>query len=261
MAAVRSQPGALEPGSTERVAEVRDLGHVYRTGDEIVVALRGIDFDLGATERLAIMGRSGSGKTTLLRVLAALEAPTRGDALVAGQDLVTMTPRQREAYRRRTVGYVWQEPEMGLLTGLTTLENVLVPTLDGGGSRQDASVGHADACAVRVTGVGAPSEPDDRVVVLVARAEEARQPRGPADDEREHTACAGVEGAGMADSRFTQHPSHGGRREVVPEFYKIEARRTEVLCYGGRVGLWIGEPVHVFVGRITNHQRHAPGQR
>ena len=80
--------------------------------------------------------------------------------------------------------------------------------LDGGGSRQDASVGHADACAVRVTGVGAPSEPDDRVVVLVARAEEARQPRGPADDEREHTACAGVEGAGMADSRFTQHPSH-----------------------------------------------------
>ena len=137
MAAVRNQSGALEPGSTERVAEVRDLGHVYRTGDEIVVALRGIDFDLGATERLAIMGRSGSGKTTLLRILAALEAPTRGDALVAGQDLVTMTPRQREAYRRRTVGYVWQEPEMGLLTGLTTLENVLVPTLDGGGSRAE----------------------------------------------------------------------------------------------------------------------------
>lgn len=137
MAAVRNQPGALQPGSAERIAEVRDLGHVYRTGDEIVVALRGIDFDVGATERLAIMGRSGSGKTTLLRILAALETPTRGDALIAGQDLVAMTRRQREAYRRRTVGYVWQEPEMGLLSGLTTLENVLVPTLDAGGSRAE----------------------------------------------------------------------------------------------------------------------------
>ena len=137
MAAVTAQPQVRQVQPVERVAEVRDLGHVYSTGDEIVVALRGIEFDLGAGERLAIMGRSGSGKTTLLRILAALETPTRGSITVAGQDLIAMTKRQREAYRRRTVGYVWEEPENGLLAGLTTLENVLVPMLGEGASRQE----------------------------------------------------------------------------------------------------------------------------
>ena len=129
MASVRSHPGAQQVQPRERLAEVRDLGHVYTTGEEIVVALRGIDLDLGAGERLAIMGRSGSGKTTLLRILAALESPTRGEVVVAGQDVPGMTRPQREVYRRRTVGYVWQEPEAGLLPGLTTLQNVRVPML------------------------------------------------------------------------------------------------------------------------------------
>jgi ABC-type lipoprotein export system ATPase subunit len=121
----------------ERLAEVRDLGHVYRTGDEIVVALRGIGFDLDAGERMAVLGRSGSGKSTLLRILAGLDTPVRGRVAVAGQDLQAMTVRQRDLYRRRTVGFVWQEPELGLLSGLTVLQNVLAPMLgDGGGRRR-----------------------------------------------------------------------------------------------------------------------------
>ena len=121
----------------KRLVEVRDLGHVYSTGEEIVVALRGIEFDLGVGERLAITGRSGSGKTTLLRILAALETPTRGEVVVAGQDIVAMTGRRRELYRRETVGYVWQEPEAGLLPGLTVLQNVLVPMLGGPGDHDE----------------------------------------------------------------------------------------------------------------------------
>jgi ABC-type lipoprotein export system ATPase subunit len=113
MAAVNAQAGT-QAQPAERLVEVRDLGHVYSTGDEIVVALRGIELELNAGERLAVTGRSGSGKTTLLRILAALETPTRGDVVVAGQDVVAMTRRQRQEYRRRTVGYVWQEPETGL---------------------------------------------------------------------------------------------------------------------------------------------------
>jgi ABC-type lipoprotein export system ATPase subunit len=136
MAAVNAQLGA-QPQHAERLVDVRDLGHVYSTGDEIVVALRGVELHLNAGERLAITGRSGSGKTTLLRILAALETPTRGEVVVAGQDVVAMTRRQREAYRRRTVGYVWQEPEAGLLPGLTALENVLVPMLGESGNREE----------------------------------------------------------------------------------------------------------------------------
>jgi ABC-type lipoprotein export system ATPase subunit len=123
-----------EPRPVERLAEVRDLGHVYRTGDEIVVALRGVEFDLDAGERMAVLGRSGSGKTTLLRILAALDNPIRGRVAVAGQDLQAMTGHQRDLYRRRTVGFVWQEPELGLLPGLTVLQNVLAPMLGDGGS-------------------------------------------------------------------------------------------------------------------------------
>jgi ABC-type lipoprotein export system ATPase subunit len=124
----------MERRPVERLAEVRDLGHVYRTGDEIVVALRGVEFDLDAGERMAVLGRSGSGKTTLLRILAALDNPIRGRVAVAGQDLQAMTGRQRDLYRRRTVGFVWQEPEFGLLPGLTVLQNVLAPMLGDGGS-------------------------------------------------------------------------------------------------------------------------------
>jgi ABC-type lipoprotein export system ATPase subunit len=136
MAAVNAQAGT-QAQPAERLVEVRDLGHVYSTGDEIVVALRGIELELNAGERLAVTGRSGSGKTTLLRILAALETPTRGDVVVAGQDVVAMTRRQRQEYRRRTVGYVWQEPETGLLPGLTTLENVLAPMLAESGHREE----------------------------------------------------------------------------------------------------------------------------
>jgi ABC-type lipoprotein export system ATPase subunit len=137
MAVVTTQPRVQQEQPAERMAEVRDLGHVFTTGEELVVALRGIEFDLDAGERLAIMGRSGSGKTTLLRILAALETPTRGVVTVVGQDVTAMTRRQREAYRRKTVGYVWQEPEVGLLPGLTTLQNVLVPMLGEAGTRKE----------------------------------------------------------------------------------------------------------------------------
>ena len=136
MASVTAQPQP-QAHTAERLLEVRDLGHVYSTGDQIVVALRGVEFNLGIGERLAIVGRSGSGKTTLLKMLAAHETPIRGAVVVAGRDVVAMSRRQRETYRRRTVGYVWQEPEAGLLPGLTTLQNVLAPMLAGPGDRED----------------------------------------------------------------------------------------------------------------------------
>jgi putative ABC transport system ATP-binding protein len=121
----------------ETLAAVRGLAHTYSVGDDGAIALRGVDLDLAPGERLAIMGRSGSGKTTLLNILAGLETPTTGRALIDGHDLQRMGRREREQYRRRVVGYVWQRPEVGLLPGLNVLQNVLVPQLGAGSSRRE----------------------------------------------------------------------------------------------------------------------------
>jgi ABC-type lipoprotein export system ATPase subunit len=110
---------------------------VYQGGGQRVLALRGLDLDVSAGERVAIMGRSGSGKTTLLNILAGLETPTRGRVAIAGRDLAGMATRDREEFRRHVVGYVWQQPEVGLLPGLTALQNVLVPMLGEAVSRSE----------------------------------------------------------------------------------------------------------------------------
>jgi ABC-type lipoprotein export system ATPase subunit len=108
---------------------VTGLRHTYGDNGARVVALRRVDLELAPGERVAVMGRSGSGKTTLLNVLAGLETPSGGRVVIAGRDLGKMRRRDREAYRRGVIGHVWQQPEDGLLPGLTALENVLVPLL------------------------------------------------------------------------------------------------------------------------------------
>jgi len=117
--------------------QVRGLTHEYGAGDGRVLALRQVDLVLVPGERIAVMGRSGSGKTTLLNVLAGLERPTGGTVEIAGRDLARATWRERETYRRSIAGYVWQQPEDGLMPGLTALENVVLPMLGAGRRRQE----------------------------------------------------------------------------------------------------------------------------
>jgi putative ABC transport system ATP-binding protein len=124
----RSLPGAA-------LVEVEGLSHVYSGAGGEVTALRQVDLRLDPGERVAIMGRTGSGKSTLLGILAGIEEPTSGRAVVAGHDLTRLTRREREAFRRRVVGYVWQDAERALLPTLSALENVLLPMLAERGSQ------------------------------------------------------------------------------------------------------------------------------
>jgi putative ABC transport system ATP-binding protein len=114
-------PGAL--------VDVEGLVHIYRTDELEVVALQGLDLQVGEREMIAIVGRSGSGKTTLMNVLAGVEAPSAGRAHVAGHDLARMTGAERESYRRDVVGYVWQRSQVNLWPELDARENVQVPML------------------------------------------------------------------------------------------------------------------------------------
>ncbi|MFK4791529.1 ABC transporter ATP-binding protein [Microbacterium sp. ZW T5_56] len=89
-----------------------------------VQALQGLNLTVATGEMVALVGASGSGKSTLLGILAGLDAPTAGVAQVAGHDLTTMRRPERLAYRRRSVGFVWQQSSRNLLPYLTARENI-----------------------------------------------------------------------------------------------------------------------------------------
>ncbi|MGX6603483.1 ABC transporter ATP-binding protein [Micromonosporaceae bacterium Da 78-11] len=103
------------------------LVRIFKTEGVEVVALQGLDLVVDRGELLAIVGASGSGKSTVLNILSGLDEPTAGVARVAGYDLLAMTARKRLEYRRRVVGFVWQQTARNLLPYLTAKENVELP--------------------------------------------------------------------------------------------------------------------------------------
>jgi putative ABC transport system ATP-binding protein len=105
--------------------EVRDLAKSYRSGDETVEALRGVDFGIAQGEFITIMGQSGSGKSTLLSVLGGLNRPTRGTVEMAGVDLYALSGEKLADFRSARLGFVFQS--FNLIPYLTALENVMLP--------------------------------------------------------------------------------------------------------------------------------------
>ncbi len=123
-------PSAL-PGR-ESVIRCDNLVKIYQRADLEVIALQGLDLVVQRGEFTAIVGASGSGKSTLLGVLGGLVLPTAGAATVAGHDLLQMSVRERTRYRRREVGFVWQQTARNLVPYLSAQENVELPLrLDG----------------------------------------------------------------------------------------------------------------------------------
>ena len=107
-------------GSSALIA--RDVWKEYQLGDVTVRALRGVDLELPAGQFVVLLGPSGSGKTTLLNLAGGLDIPSRGRLLAFGSPLEQMDDRQLTAYRRETVGFVFQL--FNLVPTLTALENV-----------------------------------------------------------------------------------------------------------------------------------------
>jgi len=113
-----------------------NLVKIYKVADLEVVALQGLDLLIDPGEMIAIVGASGSGKSTLLSILGGLDVPSAGRATVAGHDLTGMGRRERTLYRRRVIGFVWQQTARNLLPYLSALENVELPMiLDGRDAR------------------------------------------------------------------------------------------------------------------------------
>jgi len=119
------------------IVDCEGLVYIYKTRELEVVALQGLDLRVEAGEMVAVAGRSGSGKTTLMNILAGIDSPTAGKAVVGGHDLTRMSERERDRYRHDTVGYLLQRSNANLVPGLTAFENVRLATLTGSADGAD----------------------------------------------------------------------------------------------------------------------------
>jgi ABC-type lipoprotein export system ATPase subunit len=117
-----------------------NLVKIYKVADLEVVALQGLDLLVNSGEMIAIVGASGSGKSTLLNILGGLDVPSAGRAVVAGHDLTQMGRRERTRYRRRTIGFVWQQTAKNLLPYLSAVENVEMPMILNGSTDRERAL-------------------------------------------------------------------------------------------------------------------------
>jgi len=113
----------------ETVFDVQQLSKTYHVGEVDVHALREVTLTLPEREFVVLLGPSGSGKSTLLNILGGLDIPSAGRATVAGHDLTQMGRTERTRYRRRTIGFVWQQTAKNLLPYLSAVENVEMPMI------------------------------------------------------------------------------------------------------------------------------------
>jgi lipoprotein-releasing system ATP-binding protein len=119
----------LRRRATERSTLIRARGikKTYRKGKLATPVLKGADFSVADGEFVTIVGKSGSGKTTLLHLLGTLDRPDEGEITFDGRRIDELSRREQDRFRNREIGIVFQFYH--LLPELTTLENVLLPTM------------------------------------------------------------------------------------------------------------------------------------
>ena len=107
------------------IIEARNLSKKVIFNDEEIVILDNINLTVNASSSLAVIGPSGSGKSTLLGILAGLDKPTSGEIYIKEKPLHLLSEEGRAKVRKDSVAFVFQNFE--LLSGLTALENVMLP--------------------------------------------------------------------------------------------------------------------------------------
>jgi len=113
------------PGNGELQVHTEDLWKIYRMGDSIVKACRGLSLQIKSGEFVCLMGPSGSGKSTLLHLMGGLDRPTKGEIYIEGTQLSQLSESQLSLLRHTTVGFIFQS--FNLIQLLTAVENVELP--------------------------------------------------------------------------------------------------------------------------------------
>jgi len=115
--------------------EVRNVVKVYRRGKNEVPALQGVSLTVPRGQFLSVMGSSGSGKSTMLNLLGALDVPTSGTLHIDGKEISRFPDDELSRFRRDRLGFIFQF--FNLLPTLTAVENVILPELLAGKSRDE----------------------------------------------------------------------------------------------------------------------------
>jgi putative ABC transport system ATP-binding protein len=121
----------------ELAVHCRGLIKTYDTGDQKVVALRGVNLDIHTGKLMMLVGPSGCGKTTLISVIAGILDQDEGICRVFGQDLLHLKQKDRLRFRAQNIGFVFQA--YNLLPTLTAVENASIPLIINGMKRQEAT--------------------------------------------------------------------------------------------------------------------------
>lgn len=117
--------------------KANNISKVYESSAGRVVALHDMDLEIKEGEFVSITGRSGSGKSTLLYQLSLLDHPTSGEIFIDGKKVNQLTGDERTNFRLKELGYIFQD--YAILPSLTALENVMLPLLMLGYSKDKAT--------------------------------------------------------------------------------------------------------------------------
>ncbi len=117
---------STEKSLPQAVLQITNLSKSYMMGEVRVDALKNISLDFYAGELAVLLGASGSGKSTLINIVGGLDTPTSGKLFFHGQEITAATEPELTAYRRRSIGFVFQF--YNLISSLTALENVQLVT-------------------------------------------------------------------------------------------------------------------------------------
>ncbi|MBK8478499.1 MAG: ABC transporter ATP-binding protein [Opitutaceae bacterium] len=112
------------------VIDIRGITKIYKMGDQVIHALRGVDLKIHRNEYLAIMGPSGSGKSTMMNMVGCLDTPTAGDYFFNGGNVAQMVDDELADIRNREIGFVFQT--FNLLPRSDALRNVELPLIYAG---------------------------------------------------------------------------------------------------------------------------------
>jgi len=122
----------------EELVLVKELKKSFKSGDDSLEVLKGLNFSIAKGEMLGVVGASGAGKSTLLHVIGALDKPTEGSVVFNNQEIFKMNKTQLAGFRNKRIGFVFQFNN--LLPEFTAIENVMLPAIINKKRKDEAAI-------------------------------------------------------------------------------------------------------------------------